>query len=218
MLKKSLLLSGLTNAAAIPSNGSGAALIVEAHKPQWETGARAAISLRPRQQPAAQQAQQQPAAPSKAWVVSADDDGEEDEILDEEELLTEEDKQRPAPGGLPCSILSFVSFNDDERCWAGGFLQQLGLPAHLPSPSRYPGFLLQPPAAPPCTSHAAPPAIAQCCRPSRLGRVQLKAAQTCLSVVKEWGALAAVAANGLPLSVAARWGLLGMRALLFNPN
>lgn len=66
---------------------------IHARKPQWETGAKAAIALKPRAPPSA-------AAPSKAWVVSADDKDEDGaELLDDEALLTEEDMLRPAPGG-----------------------------------------------------------------------------------------------------------------------
>lgn len=52
-------------------------------------GAKASISLKPKNH---QQAKQ------SSWTLAADDD---DELVDEDELLTEEDKQRPAViGGL----------------------------------------------------------------------------------------------------------------------
>ncbi|GAB4818453.1 hypothetical protein N2152v2_005499 [Parachlorella kessleri] len=94
-LKKNLLLSGLVVGDTLP-DGQGTA--VQARKPQWETGAKAAIKLKPRSGAAAATAAPavQQAVPSKAWVVSADDEDVE-EVLDEEELLTEEDKQRPNP-------------------------------------------------------------------------------------------------------------------------
>ena len=57
-------------------------LQVTANKPQYAVGAKASISLKPKQQPKA-----------TSWTLAADDD---DELVDEDDLLTEEDRQRPA--------------------------------------------------------------------------------------------------------------------------
>lgn len=97
-LRKNLLLAGLME-EEVQEDGQSQA--IRARKPQWETGVKAAISLKPRTQPAA-------AAPSTAaWVVNTDNmDG--DEILDEDDLLTEEDLARPVPGAqyLPLHVLA----------------------------------------------------------------------------------------------------------------
>ena len=57
---------------------------VTANKPQYAVGAKAAITLKPKQQPK-----------QTSWTLAVDDD-DDDELLDEEELLTEEDRQKPA--------------------------------------------------------------------------------------------------------------------------
>lgn len=62
-------------------------LQVTASKPQYAVGAKASITLRPKQQ------QKQ-----MSWTLAADND--DDELLDEDELLTEEDRQRPAVLGV----------------------------------------------------------------------------------------------------------------------
>lgn len=63
---------------------------VSASKPDYETGAKASVSLKPKQK-----------SKQASWSLAADDDGE---LLDDEHLLTEEDKRRPVIQGLwPCS-------------------------------------------------------------------------------------------------------------------
>lgn len=83
-LKKTLTLSGFIN----PRPLDAAPGCLAADKPAWETGARAAITLKPK------------AAAAKTWTLDADDD----ELVEEDELLTEEDLARPAPaaGGDDC--------------------------------------------------------------------------------------------------------------------
>ena len=88
-LKKALLLSGFSSTAPAPGGG------LAAHKPAWETGAKAAIALKPRQQAA--NSGSKLAAAAATWVLGGDDVDEE--LVDDDELLTEEDKQRPAPPG-----------------------------------------------------------------------------------------------------------------------
>jgi len=84
-LQKNLLLSGFTGAQALPD----VAGCFSAIKPTWETGAKAAISLKPK---------------PKTWTLAADDDDEE--LVDEDDLLTEEDLKRPVPaaGGDDCEV------------------------------------------------------------------------------------------------------------------
>ncbi|KAL6777983.1 hypothetical protein ACKKBG_A16465 [Auxenochlorella protothecoides x Auxenochlorella symbiontica] len=84
-LQKNLTLAGLGTASAGPLDS------VVSSKPAWETGARAAISLR--KKPAAVQA-------APAWKLSVDD--EDDDIIDDEQLLTAEDLVRPAPAAAGC--------------------------------------------------------------------------------------------------------------------
>lgn len=80
-LTKALLLSGLASSSSGGGGSADGVTVVEASKPAWETGAKAAISFRSK-----------PAAAAKAWTLDSGDD----ELVDDEELLTEEDKQRPA--------------------------------------------------------------------------------------------------------------------------
>lgn len=75
-LRKNLLLSGFTETTATSSD------TLTAKKPNWETGTKAAISLKPRS-----------AAAAGAWTVSPDDGDEE--LVDAEALLTEDDLKRP---------------------------------------------------------------------------------------------------------------------------
>lgn len=93
LLSKNLLLSGFVNAEPLP-DASGAS----AAKPQWETGAKASISLKPKGATGAKQ----------TWTLAADD--EEEELVDEDDLLTEEDLRRPAQAGA----------GDDCEAGAGG--------------------------------------------------------------------------------------------------
>lgn len=71
---------------------------VTASKPQYAVGAKASITLKPKQQ------QKQ-----MSWTLAADND--DDELLDEDELLTEEDRQRPAVLGvlIACMLCSHCS-------------------------------------------------------------------------------------------------------------
>lgn len=57
---------------------------VTANKPQYAVGAKATITLKPKQQPK-----------QTSWALATDND-DDDELVDEEELLTEEDRQKPA--------------------------------------------------------------------------------------------------------------------------
>lgn len=61
-------------------------LQVSASKPNYETGAKASVSLKPKQK-----------LKQASWSLAADDD---DELLDDDDLLTEEDKQRPVILGI----------------------------------------------------------------------------------------------------------------------
>ena len=67
---------------------------MSATKPEWETGAKAAVSKlgggRRAQQPAVHASPPAPAA--SVWLMAPD---EEEELVDEEELLTEADRARP---------------------------------------------------------------------------------------------------------------------------
>lgn len=86
-LKKNLVLSGFTNAEPL-SQAAG----FSASKPNWETGTKAAITLKPK------------AAAPATWTLGADD--EDDELIEEEDLLTAEDLERPAGavGGDDCEV------------------------------------------------------------------------------------------------------------------
>jgi hypothetical protein len=88
-LSKLLLLSGFAGAAPAPGGG------LAASKPAWDTGARAAIALKPRNGSAAA-----PAGKAAAtWTLGGDED-EDEELVDDEALLIAEDTLRPAaPGG-----------------------------------------------------------------------------------------------------------------------
>ena len=57
---------------------------MSASKPKYETGAKASVSLKSKQQPK-----------QSSWTLAAEDD----ELLDDNDLLTEEDKQRPVVQG-----------------------------------------------------------------------------------------------------------------------
>ncbi len=73
---------------------------VSARKPEWETGAKAAVSLLGRRAKTGAA----PAAPAPAaavWSMAGDDD-EDEELIDDDALLTEEDRRRPA---VPCEPL-----------------------------------------------------------------------------------------------------------------
>ena len=67
---------------------------VQAKRPTWTVGAKAALSLK---RPAAAAPTAAPAAPAApaaaAWKLDADEDAD---MIDDDELLTEEDKARPA--------------------------------------------------------------------------------------------------------------------------
>jgi hypothetical protein len=65
-------------------------------KPEWEAGAKAAISLKARAgNPSAEQKAQ-------VWKTVIDAEETDFDLLDDESLLTEEDKKRPSlPGALP---------------------------------------------------------------------------------------------------------------------
>ena len=64
------------------------AMQITVSKPTYAVGAKASISLKPKQQ-----------AKQTSWTVAAEID--DDELLDEDELLTEEDRQRPTTIGEP---------------------------------------------------------------------------------------------------------------------
>ncbi|PSC73770.1 anamorsin-like protein [Micractinium conductrix] len=100
-LGKLLLLSGFTGAAPAPGGG------LSAQKPAWETGARAAIALKPRGGGGAAAAA--PSSKAATWTLAADEDGDE-ELVDDDALLTEEDLQRPAAAAA----------NDDCEVGAAG--------------------------------------------------------------------------------------------------
>ncbi|KAL3159070.1 hypothetical protein ABBQ32_011068 [Trebouxia sp. C0010 RCD-2024] len=84
-LKKALLLAGFVDSTdrGLVQTAQGQHVCVTASKPQYAVGAKASITLKPKQQ------QKQ-----MSWTLAADND--DDELLDEDELLTEEDRQRPA--------------------------------------------------------------------------------------------------------------------------
>lgn len=96
---KQLLLSGYVEGQTVASESG---LLVQAKRPQWELGAKAALSLK---RPSAAAAPAPAPAATAAWKISGND--EDEEIVDEDELLTEEDKQRPvaapAADGGDCS-------------------------------------------------------------------------------------------------------------------
>lgn len=89
---KNLLLSGFPGSTA---SGPG---VFEAQKPTWETGSKAAISLRSKPTQQARAPAPAPtttaAATARAWVLT-DGNGGVEELVDEDTLLTEEDKARP---------------------------------------------------------------------------------------------------------------------------
>jgi hypothetical protein len=96
-LKKNLMLSGFTNTqpASSQQNGNGidaVGVVLTAEKPKWETGTKAAITLKPK------------AAAAATWTLDAT---EVEELVDEDDLLTEEDLKRPIPSttnGDDCEI------------------------------------------------------------------------------------------------------------------
>ncbi|KAK9808036.1 hypothetical protein WJX73_007288 [Symbiochloris irregularis] len=119
-LQQQVLLGGLTDIracpdfASLPPGSMGQLLTVEATRPSWESGARSAISLKPKakvpngtangvhsaQSPTQAHSNGTATDKHKIWSlpVSADD-----ELMDEDELLTEEDRQRPeVPSGAAC--------------------------------------------------------------------------------------------------------------------
>ena len=89
-LKKNLILSGFINTEDLSIDGA-AAFGVVSYKPKWETGAKAAITFKPK------------STTQNTWTL-APDDGEDDELVDEDELLTAEDLQRPAPATDDCEV------------------------------------------------------------------------------------------------------------------
>jgi hypothetical protein len=96
-----MLLSGFTECHATISAGS---TTVSARTPDFATGAKDSLRLKPKQ-PTAVTA----ATPSSAWLLSGDDVDGAEELLDDEELLTEDDRQRPV-----------VSKQDDCELGPGG--------------------------------------------------------------------------------------------------
>ena len=79
-------------------------------------GAKASISLKPKQQPKA-----------ASWTLAADDG--DDELVDEDDLLTEEDRQRPAAiGGPSNAFLGYLNHACREchmstaLCWGPALL------------------------------------------------------------------------------------------------
>ncbi|KAL6759754.1 cytokine-induced anti-apoptosis inhibitor 1, Fe-S biogenesis-domain-containing protein [Haematococcus lacustris] len=83
---KDVLFSGFTEGKPVAcSDGT----LVQAVKPTWVLGAKAALSIK---RPVASNNTAAGVSNGKAWAVNTDDD----ELLDDEQLLTEEDKQRPA--------------------------------------------------------------------------------------------------------------------------
>jgi hypothetical protein len=116
-LKKNLMLSGFTNTQVDSQNNK----IITAEKPKWETGTKAAITLKPKAAPAA--------APAPAtWTLDADED---EELVDEDELLTEEDLKRPLPAtanGDDCEVGAGGGRKACDNCSCGradGVVQKL---------------------------------------------------------------------------------------------
>jgi hypothetical protein len=111
-LKKNLMLGGFTNTQIASQNGSGAGIIT-AEKPKWETGTKAAITLKPKAAPA-------------VWTLNADED---EELVDEDELLTEEDLHRPTPAGASdCEVGAGGGKKACDNCTCGradGVVQKL---------------------------------------------------------------------------------------------
>lgn len=108
-LRRALLLAGLPDAAPATGWLGTGEFALRAVKPAWQTGARAAISIKPRAAVTA------PAAAAAWGLGSLNDglgDGDED-LVDEDTLLTEEDAARPAPPTGP-------SGGDDCEVGAGG--------------------------------------------------------------------------------------------------
>jgi hypothetical protein len=99
-LAKSLTLSGFINLGSATFDAQRQSLMLRAQKPQWETGVKAAIKLRPKA-PLGTQKQQVAAAASK-WTLSAADDDEVD-LIDDDALLTEEDLVKPTVAGKCCT-------------------------------------------------------------------------------------------------------------------
>lgn len=79
------------------------AMQLTASKPTYAVGAKASISLKPKQQ-----------AKQTSWTVAAEDD--DDELLDEDELLTEEDRQRPT---IICKLVWVILIVHDVNSPAG---------------------------------------------------------------------------------------------------
>lgn len=76
-----------------------------AKTPDFATGAKDSLRLKPKQPPAAPAA----AAPaSSAWMLSGDDIDGAEELMDDEELLTEEDRQRPTGTRVNCGTTAVV--------------------------------------------------------------------------------------------------------------
>ena len=72
---------------------------VEAQKPAWQTGSKAAITLKSKANATGPKNTAAAVQLKKTWNVGADD-GEE--LIDEDELLTEEDRLRPTAPGSSC--------------------------------------------------------------------------------------------------------------------
>jgi anamorsin len=99
-LKKNLMLSGFIKAQVSGSSEEQNGIIT-AEKPKWETGAKAAITLKPKAAAA---------APAATWTLDADED---EELVDEDDLLTAEDLARPIPAANGAA-------GDDCEVGAGG--------------------------------------------------------------------------------------------------